>query len=162
MLGRLIELSGGGVSVFVVSPNGISQGPGAELVGHSRGVMVAGGLGIAADAMLPGANTVDFAPTILARYGLAWGADGRVMRELVPAGEVSRAAVWPRVGVLAVGEPVEDPADALLLDGYGDAITPEMASGMEQVACGRCCIPASRPCRAATMRGPRPCCARCW
>ncbi len=131
MLGRLIELAGPDTTVVVVSPNGLSRGADGSLRGHPRGLLVAAGAGIAADAMLPGVAAADVAPTILARYGLSMPVDGRVIEALAP-----RAATRAAAGVSAAAEPEDapDPAEALLAEGYTDPVTPEQAGAMAEAA----------------------------
>ena len=131
MLGRLFELAGPDVSVVLVSPNGLRRGAGDQVRAQPRGVLVASGPGIAADAMLPGAEAVDIAPTLLARYGLSVPSDGRVLQALVPAGTALRA-VTGRVG--GTERPTYDPADDLIAEGYLDAVTQAQSRMMADAA----------------------------
>ncbi len=133
MLGRLIELAGPDTTVVVASPNGISRGPDGALRGHPRGLLVAAGPGIAADAMLPGVAAADLAPTILARYGLSLPTDGRLIEALAPHA-ATRAVT---IDAPQATDIPPDPAEALLAEGYTDPVTPEQASAMAQAAATR-------------------------
>lgn len=133
MLGRLIELAGPDTTVIVVSPNGVSRGADGALRGHPRGLLVAAGTGIAADAMLPGVAAVDLAPTILARYGLSVPTDGRRIEALPPHAPTRTVSI----ATVPVPEESPDPAEALLAEGYTDPVTPEQASAMAQAVATR-------------------------
>jgi len=127
MLGRLFELAGPDTAVTIVSPNGLSWTSRGEPRGHPRGILIATGPGIAADAMLPGAEAVDLAPTLLARYGLATATDGRVLTSLVPSAPI-RPAVLPTA---APPDPAtSDPAEELLAEGYTDPLKKEQVEAM--------------------------------
>ena len=137
MLGRLVELAGPDTGVVVVSPNGVSRGQDGALRGHPRGLLVAAGPGIAADAMLPGVAAADLAPTILARYGLSVPTDGRVMEALAPRAETRAVAINTPPATDTPPNDTPDPAEALLAEGYTDPVTPEQASAMAQAAATR-------------------------
>jgi tetratricopeptide (TPR) repeat protein len=132
MIGRLIELAGPDAAVMVVSPNGVLRLPAGAVRGHPRGILIATGPDFAPDSILPGADAVDIAPTILARYGLATTTDGRPLQEQVPA--VRPASPWRRPEAPANAK---DPADALIAEGYIDSLQKEQSDAMREAAAVR-------------------------
>ena len=130
MLARLLHLVGDGTTVFLVSPYQMVRGIDRRLRLHRIGMLAARGAGIEADAMLRSASTLDIAPTLLARFGLAMPSDGRILPGLAKAVDL-RAAVMP-----AVRAPDgADPAEALVALGYRAPLAPEALARCRLVEC---------------------------
>jgi tetratricopeptide (TPR) repeat protein len=95
---------------------------------RDRGVLVAAGPGIAVDAMLHQASTVDLCPTILAYFGLSAPTDGRVLQALFAgAPPATSPAPMPRTTASAQRS---DPAAHLIALGYADRISQPQAGAM--------------------------------
>ncbi len=126
MLGHLVRAAGDEATVMLISGNGLRSVAGGRVQAMPRGMMVAAGAGIAADAALPGAALQDVAPTVLARFGLSAASEGQVLAAMAPECPALLPAVWPK----APAEPGWDPAAALLASGYRDVLAPAQAKAM--------------------------------
>lgn len=107
-LGRLLELAGDDVTVFLCSdhgflsdhlrPIGTPKVPTGPAYWHrNQGIFVASGPGIAKGETLEGGSLLDMTPTILHHYGLPVGRDmdGRVLLEIFEnPGELKTIGSW--------------------------------------------------------------------
>jgi tetratricopeptide (TPR) repeat protein/predicted AlkP superfamily phosphohydrolase/phosphomutase len=132
MIGRLIDLAGPDAAVMVVSPNGVLRLMTGAVSGHPRGILIATGPDFAPDSIMSGADAVDIAPTILARYGLASPTDGRPLQRPVPT--VRPARPWQRHEAPA---DAKDPTEALVAEGYVDSLPKEQAEAVRQATAVR-------------------------
>jgi tetratricopeptide (TPR) repeat protein len=132
MIGRLVELAGPDAAVIVVSPNGVLRLPTGAMRGQPRGILIATGPAAPPDAIIPGADAVDIAPSILAHYGLAAPTDGRPLQRQGPT--VRPARPWQRHEAPA---DAGDPAEALIAEGYVDSLQKEQAEAMREASAVR-------------------------
>ena len=135
MLGRLIELSGPGARVMVVSAHGFASGGGrpeqsargADDLGEWQrrdGIFVMAGPGVRSDEMIEGATSLDVVPTLLRLMGMAVARDleGRVLAEALEEGW----AVAERVESYEIGDSV---ASRVSREGAKGAAEEEAAIG---------------------------------
>ncbi|HLG87134.1 MAG TPA: tetratricopeptide repeat protein [Alphaproteobacteria bacterium] len=129
MLGRLAALAGPETAVLIVAPGGW-RAAGAALAdlmedetvaARDKGLIVAAGPGIRADAMLHGVNPIDICPTVLAYFGFSAPSDGRVIADLFIDGPPETAPIIPPPGEPV--QPTDDPALHLLALGYTDRLS---------------------------------------
>lgn len=122
MLGRLLELAGPDLTVFVLSAAGRAEPSvrdGAEEVVPDKGLLVACGPDIQTDALFHRASVLDIAPTVLACFGLSAPGDGVVLSPPLARDMPRNPATLPQMPVTAPGP---DPAAHLLAIGYADRL----------------------------------------